>query len=111
VFDLLRNALLASSKSRWASSKKNTSWFLHVAHFGQLTPERSQQPHHEGAEERRRSLEISELGRSALPKGPRATGRPHRAGLAEEFLGALLFQLDDLAEDDAADALVTPPYP
>ena len=74
-----RSALLAPSKSRCASSKKNTSFGLSMSPTsGSWSIERGQHPQHEGREQRRLVLHVAQLEHADEPAAVRrrsAAGR------------------------------------
>ncbi len=77
--------------------------FVDVADLGEIVVDLGQQPHHEGAEELGPILHVGYLEDAhESASGPRLEQiLDVEFGLAEEGLGALLLEFDNLAEDHA----------
>jgi hypothetical protein len=94
----------APSKSRWASSKKKELWFRKVADFGQGLAQLGEHPEHERAEQAGLVHHVAQLEDRDDPGSIRR--RPDEVRnvelrLAEERVGALLFEDHDRAKQDA----------
>ena len=91
--------------SRCASSKKNTSLGLSRSPTsGQVVEQVGEQPHQEGREERGPVLQVRQLEQgddAAAVRGGAQEVRGLELRLAEEHVGALVLERDQLAQDHA----------
>lgn len=98
-----RSDFSASSKMKWRFvDEDNQLWFLEVAHFRQRGVEFRQHLEHEGGEKFRAILHIAQTqnrDRAEAVDDPQQAGH-FKGRLPEKFLRALLFELDQLAQNE-----------